>query len=97
MRGQGATDTDNRLIELTVNVRESLRLNSVKFLNGSTYSGDWLGGKRHGHGTLIWADGSRYDGEWRDNYCWDSEDWPTVTVKPTRESLFATSARERAT
>ena len=27
----------------------------------------------------------------------DWEDWPIVTVKPTRESLFATSARERAT
>ena len=70
MRGQGATDTDNRLIELTINARETLRLNSVKFISGSTYSGDWLAGKRHGQGTLIWADGGRYDGEWRENYCW---------------------------
>jgi hypothetical protein len=65
MRGLGATNTDNRLIELTFSTREPLRLNSVNFLNGSVYSGEWLAGKRHDQGTLVWADGSRYDGEWR--------------------------------
>lgn len=70
MRGLGATDTDNKLIELTFNTTYPLRLNSVNFSNGSFYCGEWVAGKRHGQGTLIWADGSRYDGEWRENYSW---------------------------
>ena len=28
------------------------------------YEGQWLDDRRHGQGTFIHADGSRYDGEW---------------------------------
>lgn len=93
MRGLGATEVDNKLIELTVATRQPLRLNSVRFLNGSIYSGEWLGGKRHGQGTLIWADGGRYDGEWRENCSWgfgrlaynDHESYEGEFVRNNRE------------
>ena len=29
--------------------------------------GEYLKGKKHGVGTYIWADGSRYEGEWYDS------------------------------
>ena len=31
----------------------------------ATYSGMWSHDKRHGQGTMTWADGSRFEGEWR--------------------------------
>jgi len=31
----------------------------------ATYSGMWSHDKRHGAGSMTWADGSRYEGEWR--------------------------------
>ena len=30
----------------------------------ATYSGQWLGGFRHGEGTLVFKDGTRYSGRW---------------------------------
>lgn len=70
MLNRGLTDTDNRMIALTVASKEPLRLNAVKLKNGSIYNGEWLGGKRHGKGVLTWEDGSRYEGEWRHNFSW---------------------------
>jgi hypothetical protein len=32
--------------------------------DGSTYEGEWRGGKAHGHGTLLYSTGDRYTGEW---------------------------------
>lgn len=34
---------------------------------GNGYTGDFQGGKRHGTGTFLWADGSFYDGKWEDD------------------------------
>ena len=31
----------------------------------ATYSGQWLGGFRHGEGTLVFTDGTRYSGQWQ--------------------------------
>ncbi len=28
------------------------------------YEGDYIDGKRHGHGTMVWPDGKRYEGDW---------------------------------
>lgn len=70
MLNKGLTDTDNRMIALTMAAKEPLKLNAVKLINGSIYNGEWLEGKRHGRGTLMWEDGSRYEGEWRDNFSW---------------------------
>lgn len=33
---------------------------------GAVYSGTWLGGMRHGSGTMKWSDGAMYEGNW---YC----------------------------
>jgi hypothetical protein len=41
---------------------------SVTYDDGRKYVGEWRGGKRHGQGTVIWADGgeyAKYVGEWR--------------------------------
>jgi hypothetical protein len=32
--------------------------------SGATYKGEWLGGFRHGRGTMRWSDGAVYEGEW---------------------------------
>jgi hypothetical protein len=31
----------------------------VELDNGATYEGEWLNGKRHGHGIYTWASGER--------------------------------------
>ena len=31
----------------------------------STYNGEWLGGFRHGKGTMIFSDGTTYEGQWQ--------------------------------
>lgn len=31
----------------------------------STYDGEWLGGFRHGRGTMIFSDGTTYEGQWQ--------------------------------
>eukprot|EP00913_Durusdinium_trenchii_P034785 g32539.t1 len=35
--------------------------------NGSTYTGEWLGPHRHGHGLQVWPDGARYEGQWEND------------------------------
>jgi hypothetical protein len=37
---------------------------SFTYKSGATYSGQWLGGFRHGKGIMIWSDGSEYVGDW---------------------------------
>ena len=34
--------------------------------NRMPYTGEWKDNKRHGQGTMTWADGSTYTGEWQD-------------------------------
>ncbi|XP_063871928.1 alsin-like isoform X4 [Scylla paramamosain] len=33
----------------------------------ATYSGQWVCGKLHGEGTMVWGDGRRYEGQFRQN------------------------------
>ena len=44
--------------------------------NGQQYLGEWYDGKQHGRGILIFADGKRREGEWRDGrrIRWTSEE-----------------------
>jgi len=35
-----------------------------RYPSGNAYSGSMSGRKRHGPGTLVWADGARYEGDW---------------------------------
>ena len=37
---------------------------TYKYKSGSIYTGQWLGGFRHGIGTMTWSDGVTYEGEW---------------------------------
>ena len=32
--------------------------------SGAIYSGEWLGGFRHGKGKMAWADGAQFEGDW---------------------------------
>ena len=32
--------------------------------SGAVYEGKWLGGFRHGQGSITWSDGTKYIGEW---------------------------------
>jgi hypothetical protein len=40
-------------------------LGKIKFADGSSYSGNWAEGERHGAGEMTYADGSVYQGSWR--------------------------------
>lgn len=34
------------------------------YKTGAKYTGEWLGGFRHGFGTMEWPDGASYQGQW---------------------------------
>ena len=38
--------------------------NSFQYKNSAVYTGDWLGGFRHGYGMIQYPDGARYEGMW---------------------------------
>jgi hypothetical protein len=37
---------------------------TMKYLNGSVYTGQWENGKMHGNGMIRWEDGAVYSGQW---------------------------------
>jgi hypothetical protein len=37
---------------------------TMRYLNGSVYTGQWDNGKMHGNGMIMWEDGSLYSGQW---------------------------------
>jgi hypothetical protein len=37
---------------------------TMRYLNGSVYTGQWDNGKMHGNGMIRWEDGSVYSGQW---------------------------------
>ena len=37
---------------------------TYKYKSGAVYTGEWLGGFRHGNGTMTWEDGVIYEGDW---------------------------------
>jgi len=40
-----------------------------RYPSGNVYSGEMVGNKRHGQGTLTWPDGAKYEGTWKDDFC----------------------------
>jgi len=51
-----------------MNSKKPVLLHSIKFKNGSTYSGYWMEGMRSGFGKLIWSGGGLYEGDWVSNF-----------------------------
>jgi hypothetical protein len=54
---------------------------TMRYLNGSVYTGQWENGKMHGNGTIVWEDGAVYSGQWergkrtgRGSYTWATGD-----------------------
>lgn len=37
---------------------------TMRYFNGSVYTGQWRNGKMHGNGAITWDDSSKYSGEW---------------------------------
>ena len=37
---------------------------TYRYKTGAEYTGEWLGGFRHGIGTIQWRDGASYQGNW---------------------------------
>ena len=35
-----------------------------RYRSGAVYNGQWIGGIRHGQGTMVWLDSARYEGQW---------------------------------
>ena len=46
------------------NPDEDIFIQVKKYTSGAIYTGEWLGGFRHGEGKIYFADGSYYEGEW---------------------------------
>lgn len=40
----------------------------VTLRSGAVYSGQWLDGKRNGHGTMTWPEGTRFEGNWHEGH-----------------------------
>ncbi len=54
---------------------------TMRYFNGSVYTGQWRNGKMHGNGSVRWEDRSSYSGEWVDGkrtgygtYTWPNGD-----------------------
>jgi len=44
-----------------------MAIKNLVFEDGSTYKGDWVNGKPHGKGKLIYADGRIEEGSWKND------------------------------
>ena len=68
------------------NPKQKIESRKYTYESGATYDGEWLGGMRHGNGTMSWADGTRFVGRW-------SIIWPSalgLIIKPMGVSIRET-------
>lgn len=56
----------HKLISLPIS--EDLEVRNYTYPSGAIYSGQWLGGFRHGIGTMKWTDSSSFSGNWQFGY-----------------------------
>ena len=47
---------------------------------GDSYEGEFKGANRHGKGTYIWSNGTKYVGEWKDNEMHGQLEWLGLQV-----------------
>ena len=51
----------------TFDSKQPIRSHKHVYESGAAYDGDWLGGMRHGNGTMTWQDGTKFVGKWSYN------------------------------
>ena len=61
------TQTDSRPSFRLAFYRSPPEMPVMDITSGKSYQGDWLDGKKNGHGTMIWRNGDRYEGDWVDD------------------------------
>jgi 1-phosphatidylinositol-4-phosphate 5-kinase len=49
------------------NLNQPLETKSYTYTSGAVYEGQWLGGLRHGKGSMTWLDGTTFEGHWEFN------------------------------
>lgn len=54
--------------KISISLQDALKKESYKYKAGGIYVGQWLGGFRHGNGTMTWPDNSSYTGNWSYGY-----------------------------
>jgi hypothetical protein len=61
---------DDLKSRLTVSTLANKKKRGEKFVfsSGGIYKGEWLGGFRHGSGSMQWPDGAHYQGSWSFGY-----------------------------
>ena len=47
-------------------VKQAGAVSTHTYADGTTYTGEWKDGRRHGQGTYAYAYGTTYTGEWKD-------------------------------
>lgn len=58
-------DKNNHLSIQLIKKADSLVTRNYQYnCTGAQYEGQWLGGFRHGRGTMTWSDDAKYEGEW---------------------------------
>ena len=57
------------VIEILLMKKEHTKVptETIVYPGGGKYIGETLNGTRHGRGTLIWANGDKYEGVWENN------------------------------
>jgi hypothetical protein len=65
LKAGGNADTSNDGEQVDENGRITKGPFTLK--NGAVYTGQWMMGMRDGFGTQLWPDGSRYEGQWRND------------------------------
>lgn len=72
--GGSSTETDLLSVEETDAAGAAVK-GTIIYYSGATYKGDLVGGKRVGHGKIVYPDGKSFDGLWKD----DSFEYGTYT------------------
>lgn len=57
----------NRPAPVSTKSTSTPRIETIKYDDGSVYTGEVLNGKRHGKGKLVWPSGDVYEGDWKDD------------------------------
>ena len=65
--GQGTLYRNNKIYKDGIFINGVMKSGTTIYPEGHSYKGDYEGGKRNGHGTLLFPCGVKMEGEWRDD------------------------------